>query len=111
MGGYRRAMRFSFWTGNSHPWAEILDACSHAEATGWDAATGRLEVSSPGGGEILEVARVVLATGASPDTDLATELAASEHAAGLDIVTVGDAKEPRNLATAIDEAFRAALAL
>lgn len=29
-------MRFSFWTGNSHPWAETLDVCSHAEATGWD---------------------------------------------------------------------------
>jgi len=29
-------MRFSFWTGNAHPWSEILDGCSHAEATGWD---------------------------------------------------------------------------
>jgi F420-dependent oxidoreductase-like protein len=30
------AMRFSFWTGNGHPWSEILDGCTHAEATGWD---------------------------------------------------------------------------
>ena len=29
-------MRFSFWTGNAHPWSEILDGCSHEEATGWD---------------------------------------------------------------------------
>ena len=29
-------MRFSFWTANSHGWDEILDACSHAEQTGWD---------------------------------------------------------------------------
>ncbi len=29
-------MRFSFWSGNAHGWDEILDACSHAEQTGWD---------------------------------------------------------------------------
>jgi len=29
-------MRFSFWTGNAHPWSEILDACTHAEKTDWD---------------------------------------------------------------------------
>ena len=29
-------MRFSFWTGNSHPWAEILETCQYAESTGWD---------------------------------------------------------------------------
>ena len=29
-------MRFSFWTSNSRPWAEILESCSHAERTGWD---------------------------------------------------------------------------
>ncbi len=34
--GYVSTMRFSFWTGNSHPWTEILDACTHAEATGWE---------------------------------------------------------------------------
>ena len=29
-------MRFSFWTGNGQPWADILEGCAHAEATGWD---------------------------------------------------------------------------
>jgi F420-dependent oxidoreductase-like protein len=29
-------MRFSFWCGNSHPWGEIVRACTRAEATGWD---------------------------------------------------------------------------
>ncbi|MFN0089903.1 MAG: TIGR03560 family F420-dependent LLM class oxidoreductase [Acidimicrobiales bacterium] len=29
-------MRFSFWVGNSHPWPFTLDACRHAEASGWD---------------------------------------------------------------------------
>jgi alkanesulfonate monooxygenase SsuD/methylene tetrahydromethanopterin reductase-like flavin-dependent oxidoreductase (luciferase family) len=29
-------MQFSFWISTSHPWEEILDLASHAEATGWD---------------------------------------------------------------------------
>jgi F420-dependent oxidoreductase-like protein len=29
-------MRFSFWTGNGQSWADILEGCIHAEATGWD---------------------------------------------------------------------------
>ncbi len=29
-------MRFSFWSGNAHSWDEIVEACQHAEATGWD---------------------------------------------------------------------------
>ncbi len=29
-------MRFSFWTGNGQSWADTLEGCSHAEATGWD---------------------------------------------------------------------------
>lgn len=29
-------MRFSFWSGNSHPWHEILRSCRRAEETGWD---------------------------------------------------------------------------
>lgn len=29
-------MRFSFWTGNGQTWADTLEGCSHAEATGWD---------------------------------------------------------------------------
>lgn len=29
-------MRFSFWSGNSHPWDEILRSCTRAEETGWD---------------------------------------------------------------------------
>ena len=29
-------MRFSYWAGASQPWNEILSACQHAEATGWD---------------------------------------------------------------------------
>lgn len=83
-----------------------------AEATAWEATPGsggggRLEVSSPQGNETLAAASLVLATGAEPEADLARELAAP----GLEIVVVGDAREPRNLAAALDEAFRAALAL
>ena len=29
-------MRFSFWSGNSHVWDEILRSCIRAEETGWD---------------------------------------------------------------------------
>ncbi len=29
-------MRFSYWTGNGHPWSEIRTACMHADSTGWD---------------------------------------------------------------------------
>ncbi|MDY7103407.1 MAG: TIGR03560 family F420-dependent LLM class oxidoreductase [Actinomycetota bacterium] len=29
-------MRFSFWVGNGHSWEHTLDACRHAEASGWD---------------------------------------------------------------------------
>lgn len=29
-------MRFSFWTGNGQSWADTLQGCVHAEATGWD---------------------------------------------------------------------------
>ncbi len=31
-------MRFSFWPSAAQPWAQILDACRHIEATGWDGA-------------------------------------------------------------------------
>jgi F420-dependent oxidoreductase-like protein len=30
------SMRFSFWTGNGQTWADTLDGCQHAGATGWD---------------------------------------------------------------------------
>jgi F420-dependent oxidoreductase-like protein len=29
-------MRFSFWSGNSHPWEEIQRSCVRADETGWD---------------------------------------------------------------------------
>jgi F420-dependent oxidoreductase-like protein len=29
-------MHFSFWVGNGHSWDHTLDACRHAEASGWD---------------------------------------------------------------------------
>ena len=31
-------MRFSIWPRLSQPWDDVLDACRHAEATGWDGA-------------------------------------------------------------------------
>lgn len=30
------SMRFSYWARSEQPWHEVLDAASHAEATGWD---------------------------------------------------------------------------
>jgi F420-dependent oxidoreductase-like protein len=29
-------MRFSYWPGAGNPWNELVDACRHAESTGWD---------------------------------------------------------------------------
>ena len=29
-------MRFSFWADTGKPWDKVVEACSHAEATGWD---------------------------------------------------------------------------
>ena len=29
-------MRFSYWPGAGNPWDELVQACRHAEATGWD---------------------------------------------------------------------------
>src|SRR5688572_19479490 len=29
-------MRFSLWTSSNQPWADVLAAARHAEATGWD---------------------------------------------------------------------------
>jgi F420-dependent oxidoreductase-like protein len=29
-------MRFSFWSGNAHPWQEVLRSCVRADTTGWD---------------------------------------------------------------------------
>ncbi|MCB0989951.1 MAG: TIGR03560 family F420-dependent LLM class oxidoreductase [Acidimicrobiales bacterium] len=61
-------MRFSFWTGNSHPWAEILDACSHAEATGWDGlwiADHFMPLAGPPDGPVHEAWSVLAALAAA----------------------------------------------
>lgn len=61
-------MRLSFWTGNSHPWEEILDACSHAEATGWDGlwiADHFMPLAGPADGPVHEAWSVLAALAAT----------------------------------------------
>ncbi|MDY7092839.1 MAG: FAD-dependent oxidoreductase [Acidobacteriota bacterium] len=94
-----------------------------AEAVSWSAAEGRLEVSSPGGGETVEAATLVLAAGAEATVGEAGDSAeawlrrlAPDLAPDLDgplpeILTVGDARAPRNLTATIHEAYRTALVL
>jgi len=43
-------MRFSLWTSLSNPWADVLDAVRHAEATGWDGVYVADHFMGDGGG-------------------------------------------------------------
>lgn len=78
-----------------------------AEARAFD--EGVLELSTPGGGETLAVATLVVAAGAAPRDELEPALVARLGAAR--VTRVGDAAAPRDLAAALDEGLRAALAL
>jgi 2,4-dienoyl-CoA reductase-like NADH-dependent reductase (Old Yellow Enzyme family)/thioredoxin reductase len=92
-----------------------VNVLTPAEVVSWDRQEGRVGISSPRGSQTVEAATLVLAAGAEPASQItaatletwADELGQSAP----ETFTVGDARAPRNLATAVGEAYRTALAL
>ncbi len=64
-------MKFSLWTSNAHPWSEMLDIATYADAAGWhslwyaDHFMSQTDDNSPGDGPALECWSILAAIAAA----------------------------------------------